>query len=100
MGDLFSAPMAAGIATLVEDEKLLEDAFRQTQIGGSNPNGVLEESVVRFADQRHIRGIIERIVSRIGRRIDDTQPLVDARLPDGSRVNAVIPPLAINSIPG
>lgn len=58
-------------------------------------NGVLEETAVRFADNKHIRSVIERIVSRIGRRIDDMQPLVDARLVDGSRVNAVIPPLAI-----
>jgi pilus assembly protein CpaF len=59
--------------------------------------GVLEESPVRFRDGRHVRRVIERIVGRVGRRIDDLSPLVDARLPDGSRVNAVIPPLAVKS---
>ncbi|MCZ2804470.1 CpaF family protein [Modestobacter sp. VKM Ac-2983] len=49
-----------------------------------------------FADEQHLRRVIERIVSRIGRRIDESSPLVDARLPDGSRVNAIIPPLAFS----
>jgi pilus assembly protein CpaF len=49
-----------------------------------------------FADEEHLMRIIQRIVGRLGRRIDETSPMVDARLPDGSRVNAIIPPLAIN----
>jgi pilus assembly protein CpaF len=49
-----------------------------------------------FRDDRHLMQIIERIVSRVGRRIDESSPMVDARLPDGSRVNAVIPPLALD----
>ncbi len=57
--------------------------------------GKLHESTVHFRDNDHLLQIIERIVSRVGRRIDDTNPLVDARLPDGSRVNAIIPPLAL-----
>lgn len=57
--------------------------------------GVLVETNVRFKDQAHVRMIIDRIVSNIGRRIDDSSPIVDARLPDGSRVCAVIPPLSL-----
>jgi pilus assembly protein CpaF len=49
---------------------------------------------VRFDDERHLMTIIDRIVSRVGRRIDESSPMVDARLKDGSRVNAIIPPLA------
>ena len=58
--------------------------------------GKLEETDVVFADERHLHQIIERIVSTVGRRIDESSPMVDARLLDGSRVNAVIPPLAID----
>lgn len=59
-------------------------------------NGQLEESDVIFADNQHLMRIIQRIVSRVGRRIDEVNPMVDARLPDGSRINAIIPPLALN----
>ncbi len=58
--------------------------------------GLLEKTGARFLNDAHMRNIIDRIVSRIGRRIDEQVPMVDARLPDGSRVNAVIPPLAID----
>ena len=58
--------------------------------------GRLELTDVRFQDDRHLLQVIDRIVSSVGRRIDDTSPMVDARLPDGSRVNAIIPPLAID----
>ena len=58
-------------------------------------NGRLELTEVVFADQQHVMRIIQRIVSRIGRRIDEVSPMVDARLPDGSRVNAIVPPLAL-----
>jgi pilus assembly protein CpaF len=59
-------------------------------------NGLLEEGQVAFHDDRHLIQIIQRIVSKVGRRVDETTPMVDARLPDGSRVNAVIPPLALD----
>jgi pilus assembly protein CpaF len=59
-------------------------------------NGLLEETTVVFKDDRHLLRIIERIVSTVGRRIDESSPMVDARLPDGSRVNAIIPPLALD----
>jgi pilus assembly protein CpaF len=58
--------------------------------------GRLELTPVRFKDNAHLKKIIEKIVSRVGRRIDESVPMVDARLPDGSRVNAIIPPLAID----
>jgi pilus assembly protein CpaF len=49
-----------------------------------------------FRDDAHLMQIIERIVTRVGRRVDEHSPMVDARLPDGSRVNAIIPPLALD----
>jgi len=57
--------------------------------------GRLYETTVRFHDESHLRRIINKIVAQVGRRIDESSPLVDARLPDGSRVNAVIPPLSL-----
>src|SRR6202050_2550918 len=56
----------------------------------------LEKTAVQFRDDAHLMLIIDRIVSAIGRRIDESSPMVDARLADGSRVNAIIPPLAID----
>ncbi len=58
--------------------------------------GKLEVTSVQFRDEAHLRKIIDKIVSRVGRRIDESSPMVDARLADGSRVNAIIPPLAID----
>jgi len=58
--------------------------------------GVLETSAVRFKDEKHLLRIIQKIVSAVGRRIDESSPMVDARLADGSRVNAVVPPLALD----
>ena len=59
-------------------------------------NGKLQKTDVTFRDNAHLLQIIERIVSKVGRRIDELSPYVDARLPDGSRVNAIIPPLALD----
>src|SRR5262249_8267532 len=59
-------------------------------------DGRLEASEIVFADDAHLMQVIQRIAARVGRRIDEMSPLVDARLPDGSRVNAIIPPLALN----
>jgi pilus assembly protein CpaF len=58
--------------------------------------GLLEKTTVQFRDDEHLRQIIDRIVSAVGRRVDESSPMVDARLPDGSRVNAIIPPLALD----
>jgi pilus assembly protein CpaF len=58
--------------------------------------GKLEKTDVKFRDNDHLLQIIDRIVSKVGRRVDETSPMVDARLPDGSRVNAIIPPLALD----
>jgi pilus assembly protein CpaF len=59
-------------------------------------HGILERTDVVFRDDRHLLQVIDRIVSRVGRRVDESSPMVDARLPDGSRVNAIIPPLALD----
>jgi pilus assembly protein CpaF len=58
--------------------------------------GILSRVSTSFRDDRHLLQIIDRIVSRVGRRVDESSPMVDARLPDGSRVNAIIPPLALD----
>jgi pilus assembly protein CpaF len=58
--------------------------------------GLLERTNIQFRDDLHLMSIIDRIVSAVGRRVDESSPMVDARLPDGSRVNAIIPPLALD----
>jgi pilus assembly protein CpaF len=82
-------------------EKLLRDTGL-TDILVNGPNqvyverrGQLEESSIHFRDEQHLLDIIQRIVGRVGRRVDQLSPIVDARLQDGSRVNAVIPPLSL-----
>jgi len=59
-------------------------------------NGKLQRTPVEFKDDSHLLRIIEKVVSRVGRRVDESSPMVDARLPDGSRVNAVVPPVAVD----
>ncbi|TCD47234.1 CpaF family protein [Chlorobium sp. N1] len=83
-------------------EPLLADpAISEIMVNGSGNvyverNGRIEHSDVRFNDDQHLLKIIDKIVSRVGRRIDEFSPMADARLPDGSRVNAIIPPLALD----
>lgn len=72
---------------------ILVNTYRQVYV---ERFGKLEKSNVVFENDAHLMKIIDKIVSRIGRRIDESSPMVDARLPDGSRVNAIIPPLAVD----
>jgi pilus assembly protein CpaF len=82
------------------DRLLKDDEVSEVMVNGPDQvyverNGKLEKSTATFVDDVHLRRIIDKIVGEIGRRIDEANPLCDARLPDGSRVNAVIHPLAI-----
>ena len=76
-----------------EVSDILVNTWRQVII---ERHGKLEPTDIQFQDDRHLLQVIDRIVSAVGRRIDDSSPMVDARLPDGSRVNAIIKPLAID----
>jgi pilus assembly protein CpaF len=76
-----------------EVSDILVNTYKQVYI---ERHGKLERTEVMFQDDRHLLQIIDRIVSAVGRRIDDSSPMVDARLPDGSRVNAIIRPLALD----
>ncbi|MBD0382371.1 CpaF family protein [Paenibacillus sedimenti] len=80
---------------------LLDPEVTEVMVNGPNQvyverKGKVELTYVQFRDDEHVMNIIEKIVAPIGRRIDESSPMVDARLPDGSRVNAIIPPLALN----
>ncbi len=84
------------IQRLLEDPSITEimvNRFDQIYV---ERNGHLSLTDGKFSSDDHLRKVIERIVSKVGRRIDESSPLVDARLEDGSRVNAIIPPLAVN----
>jgi pilus assembly protein CpaF len=76
-----------------EISDILVNTYKQVYI---ERHGRLERTEVMFQDDRHLLQVIDRIVSAVGRRIDDSSPMVDARLPDGSRVNAIIKPLALD----
>ena len=108
--DVGSAEDIAGLRQEIIDESLglgpLEDLLRdptitEIMVNGSNRvfverSGKIEKTAKRFTSERQLRLIIERIIAPIGRRIDESQPMVDARLADGSRVNAIISPLALD----
>jgi pilus assembly protein CpaF len=101
---------ARRLVTLVLDDAVgmgpLEPLMRDpqvTEVIANGPSevyaerrGLLSREPVRFRDEAHLRHVIDRIVSSVGRRVDESSPMVDARLADGSRVNAVLPPLAVN----
>lgn len=109
-----SAPLSTGVRQLVikqiTDEVLglgplepllMDHSVSDILVNGHGSvyverHGKLQRTDVRFRDDQHLLNIIDRIVSSLGRRIDESSPLVDARLKDGSRVNAIIPPLAID----
>ncbi len=80
---------------------LRDDDVSEVMVNGPDSiwlekDGKLMKANAQFGDEAHVRRTIDKIVSRIGRRVDESSPMVDARLPDGSRVNAVIPPLAVD----
>jgi pilus assembly protein CpaF len=82
------------------DRLLKDDDITEVMVNGPDlvfieRSGKVEKTGASFVDETHLRRIIDKIVGQVGRRIDEAQPLCDARLPDGSRVNAVIHPLAI-----
>jgi pilus assembly protein CpaF len=83
------------------EELLADDSVTEIMVNGPyevfvERDGVLTEVPVRFTDDNHVRRVIDRIVAPLGRRVNEASPMVDARLPDGSRVNIVIPPIALN----
>jgi len=81
---------------LLADQDIADILVNGSQNVYVEKNGKLHKVDVVFKDDAHLLQIIDRIVSKVGRRIDESSPMVDARLPDGSRVNAIIPPLAID----
>lgn len=85
------------LEALLKQEDITEIMVNGPQDIYVERNGRLEQSNVRFKDEHHIRHIIDRIIAPLGRRIDESSPMVDARLPDGSRVNASIPPVSLDS---
>jgi len=84
------------IQEFLDDDTVTEIMVNSTEPIYVERSGQLEETASNFASQDHVRRVIDRIVDQIGRRIDESSPMVDARLADGSRVNAVIPPLAVD----
>ncbi len=85
------------IQPLLDDPEVTEIMVNKPDEVYVERNGRLERTNLTFHSEAHVRAIIERIVTGVGRRIDESKPMVDARLPDGSRVNAVLPPLTIDS---
>ena len=83
------------IEPLLRDDSVTEIMVNAPDKVYVERNGKLERTDVRFVDDSHVMRIIDKIVSQVGRRVDEASPMVDARLPDGSRVNAIIPPLAL-----
>ncbi|MBI2170024.1 MAG: CpaF family protein [Actinobacteria bacterium] len=83
------------------EEFLKDEAVTEVMVNGTAPiyverEGKISATSARFLSDEHLRRVIDRIVTKVGRRIDESSPMVDARLPDGSRVNAIIPPLAVD----
>lgn len=84
------------LETLLEDPSIADILVNSFDRIFVERNGKLEQIAVQFYDDKHLLSIIDRIVSGVGRRIDESSPMVDARLQDGSRINAIIPPLALD----
>ena len=98
-----------GLSTIVLEvesdrdiQRFLDDReVTEIMVNSTNPifverAGKISRTTSRFSSEEHLRQVIERIVASVGRRVDEASPMVDARLPDGSRVNAIIPPLAVD----
>jgi pilus assembly protein CpaF len=81
---------------LLKDPSISDILVNRSNLVYAERRGILEKTNVQFRDDRHLLLVIDRIVSRVGRRVDEASPMVDARLLDGSRVNAIIPPLALD----
>ena len=84
------------LEALLKDPKISDILVNGKDSVFVEKGGILRKTDTTFRDDRHLLQIIDRIVSRVGRRVDESSPMVDARLPDGSRVNAIIPPLALD----
>jgi pilus assembly protein CpaF len=84
------------IQPLLDDPSVADILVNGSSVVYVERHGMLERTDVKFNSDQHLMQIIERIVSKIGRRVDESSPMVDARLKDGSRVNAIIPPLALD----
>jgi pilus assembly protein CpaF len=97
LDDVFDEVFGLGpIEPLLHDDTISDILVNHPHEVFVERRGRLESTNVYFADDSHLMRIIQRVVSRVGRRIDEVSPMVDARLPDGSRVNAVIPPLSLD----
>jgi len=95
--DVLDEPLGLGpIEPLLKDNTITDILVNGHNSVFVERYGVLEPSPMRFKDEKHLIRIIQKIVSAVGRRIDESSPMVDARLADGSRVNAVVPPLALD----
>jgi pilus assembly protein CpaF len=81
---------------LLRDPKISDILVNNKDMIYVERGGKLQKTDVVFRDDRHVLQVIERIVAKVGRRVDESSPMVDARLPDGSRVNAIIPPIALD----
>jgi len=96
--DLLEETLGVGpLATLMVDPAVSDILVNRFDLVYIERFGQLEETTVRFRDNDHLVRIIQRIAARVGRRVDDASPMVDARLPDGSRVNATMPPISLDA---
>jgi pilus assembly protein CpaF len=96
-GDLLDEVFGLGpLEPLLKDPAVSDILVNNRNVVYVERRGILERTGAKFRDDRHLMQVIDRIVSRVGRRVDESSPMVDARLLDGSRVNAIIPPLAID----
>ena len=97
VGEILDETFGFGpLELLLKDEKIADIMINGPKTIFVEKEGRIQRSEVVFRDNEHLLQIIDRIVSRVGRRVDETSPMVDARLPNGSRFNAIIPPLALD----